>query len=181
MSRLRRAYERGLAALTIALLIVLAVVVVYAVVARTAGASPIWYDEVASILLAWLSLTGAALAMLRNSHLNFESLLVSRAPRTRAALLVVVEVVVLTVFGLLLWAGWRILEVFGDETMTSLPWVKLAFVQSVVPIGAALTIVSRVFVMRDNWRRVMAGRDAESEEIAAEIARAQSEQERGRR
>lgn len=175
---MRRAYERALAAATIALLIVLAAIVVYAVAARTAGASPIWYDEVASILLAWLSLLGAALAMLRNAHLNFENLLVAQPPGRRAALFVLVEAVVFTVFALMLWAGWRILEVFGDETITSIPWVRLAFVQSVVPIGAALTITSRLLVLRENWRRVMAGRDAESEEIAAEIARAQAEHSR---
>jgi TRAP-type C4-dicarboxylate transport system permease small subunit len=172
---MRRAYERLLAAVTVAVLIVLAATVVYAVAARTLGASPIWYDEVASIMLAWLTLLGAALAMVRNAHLNFENLLMAQSVRVRAVLFVVVEVVVLVVFGLIMWAGLRILEVFGDETLTSIPWAKLAFVQSIVPIGAALTIIARVLVVRENWLRVMAGRDTESEEIAAEIARAQAE------
>ena len=178
LERLRRLLQRALEAVAIALLTVLATVVLLGIGARSVGRPLVWYDEVASILLAWLSLLGAALAMLRNAHLNFENLLVAQPPGRRAALFVLVEAVVFTVFALMLWAGWRILEVFGDETITSIPWVRLAFVQSVVPIGAALTITSRLLVLRENWRRVMAGRDAESEEIAAEIARAQAEHSR---
>ncbi|MCL4745833.1 MAG: TRAP transporter small permease subunit [Burkholderiaceae bacterium] len=172
---MRRYYERLLAIVTIALLIALAAIVLYAVAARTLGASPIWYDEVASVVLAWLSLLGAALAMARNAHLNFENLLMAQPLRVRGALFLFAELVVLAVFSILLWVGWRILEVFGDETLTSLTWVPLAVVHAIVPVGAALTILARLLVARENWQRVMEGRDSESEEIAAEIARAQAE------
>ncbi len=170
---MKQFYDRLLATLTVALLVILAAVVLYSVGARTAGASPIWYDEVASILLAWITFLGAALATLRNAHLNFETLLLAQQPRLRAALFIFVELVFLCAFAIILWVGWQILSVFGDETLTSLPGVQLAYVRSVVPIGALLTLLARAMVVRDNWRRVMAGRDAESEEIAAEIARAQ--------
>jgi len=171
----RDVYGHVLAAVTLTLLVALAAVVLYAVAARTAGSSPIWYDEVASVMLAWLSFLGAALAALRHAHLNFETLLVSRALPLRRALFVIGELVFVAVFLLLAWAGWRILEIFGDEALTSLRFVPLSLVHSVVPIGALLMIVSRLFVMRDNWQRVMSGRDAEADEIAEEIARARAE------
>lgn len=170
---MRRAYDRLLATLTIALLVTLALVVLYSVGARASGFSPIWYDEVASILLAWISFLGAALATLRNAHLNFENLLVAQPRPVRAALFVFVETVFVLTFGLICWAGWRILGVFNDEVLTSIAWVQLAYVRSIVPIGALLMLVSRLFVVHQNWLRVMAGRDAESEEIQAEIVRAQ--------
>ena len=171
----RDVYGHALAVITLTLLVALAVVVLYAVAARTAGSSPIWYDEVASVMLAWLSFLGAALAALKHAHLNFETLLVSRALPLRKALFVFGEIVFVAVFLLMAWAGWRILEIFGDETLTSLRFVPLWLVHSVVPIGAILMIVSRLLVIKDNWQRVMSGRDAESDEIAEEIARSQAE------
>ena len=52
---LRRRYERLLEWLVIALMAVLFFEVTLGVVYRTVGASLPWYDEVASILLAWLT------------------------------------------------------------------------------------------------------------------------------
>ena len=51
-SRLRNAFERVLETITVTLLISLAVVVVLAVIFRKLGSSFVWYDEVASVLLA---------------------------------------------------------------------------------------------------------------------------------
>ena len=176
-----RALDRFLAVVAVALLVVLAAIVLYAVAARTAGASPPWYDELAAILLAWLSFIGAALATLRNAHLNFENLLVAQPPRVRATLLVLVEIAFLAVFALMAWYGARLLEIFGGETLTSLRGVPRALVHAVVPVAAALTIVARLAVLPGNWRRVMAGRNLEHVEIDAEIARAQAELARGGR
>lgn len=171
----RSIYERTLATVTLTLLVALAAVVLYSVAARTAGSSPIWYDEVASVMLAWLTFLGAALATLRHAHLNFDTLLVSRGLALRRLLFGFGELVFLGVFALIGWAGWHILEIFGDEALTSLRSVPLALVHSVVPIGAGLMILSRLLVAGENWQRVKAGRDLDSDEITAEIARAQTE------
>lgn len=167
-------YIRLLAGVTILLLVALAAVVLFAVVARTAGSSPIWYDEVASIMLAWLSLLGAALATARNAHLNFEGLLMNLPRRLRTVAFVLGEAVFYATFSIVLWFGWKLLAIFGDEAMTSLPAVPLAFVQSIVPVGAALILVARLLVTPGNWARVQAGTDLESQEIAAEIERARA-------
>lgn len=170
-----RLLDRTLAVVATALLVALAVIVLYAVGARAAGASPAWYDEVAAILLAWLSLVGAALATLRNAHLNFENLLVGSRPALRIVLFVLVELAFFAVFALVAWYGWRLLEIFGGETLTSLRFVPRALVHAIVPVGAGLTIVARLLVLPGNWRRVMSGRNLEHVEIDAEIARAQAE------
>ena len=59
---IRRGYERALEWLVIALMAMLAVEVTVGVLFRTFGASLVWYDEVAAILLAWLTFYGSALA-----------------------------------------------------------------------------------------------------------------------
>lgn len=173
-SRLLRA---GLEWLTIALLIVLAVVVVAAVVSRYAlDASFVWYDEVASVLLAWITFFGAASAATRRRHLGFEGLLLAMPVPVRLTLFMVAELVVYAVFAILAYAGWFILQVFGSETLVSLEWVPLWFTQSVVPVGAALFILAQILSTPAALDRLLSGMSAEEEEIAEEIARAQAAQ-----
>lgn len=174
----RKAYEAALVVVTLTLLVLLAVVVLYAVAARTAGSSPVWYDEVASVMLAWLTFLGAPLATLTSAHLNFETLLMSRTLPVRKAMYVAGELVYYVVFALVAWAGWTILEIFSGETLTSLRFVPLALVQGIVPVSAVLMILSRLVLAPESWTRMIEARQAESDEIAAEIARAEQEQRR---
>lgn len=172
-----RLLGRLLEAITIGLLILLAAVVVAAVVARYAfNASFVWYDEVASILLAWITFYGAAFAALRRRHLGFEGALVAAPPKLRFALFLLAEAVVFAVFAILAWAGWFILQIFGTETLVSLRWVPLWFTQSVVPIGAVLFLVAQALSAPAAWARLRRGLTAEDEEIAEEIARAEAAQ-----
>ncbi|HMB77205.1 MAG TPA: TRAP transporter small permease subunit, partial [Kiloniellaceae bacterium] len=71
MSGLRRGLEVTLQTVLFSLVVSLTAVVVIAVVYRKLGASLAWYDEVASILLAWVTYYGAALAALNRGHIGF--------------------------------------------------------------------------------------------------------------
>ena len=76
--------ERLLEGVCVLLMVGLAVVVVLAVAYRYGGASLVWYDEVAAIMLVWLTYYGAALAALRRAHLGFPAL-IEASPRCAAA------------------------------------------------------------------------------------------------
>ena len=52
-------------------------VVIFAVLARLAGNSVAWYDEVAAIQLAWITYYGGAYAALHRRHIGFDSVLLS--------------------------------------------------------------------------------------------------------
>ncbi|MCF3932898.1 TRAP transporter small permease [Acuticoccus sp. M5D2P5] len=161
-----------LEAITIAILIALAVVVVAAVVARYGfNSSFIWYDEVASVMLAWLTFYGAALAALRRRHLGFPGLVVAMPERWRLATFLAGDLIVIVVFGAIGYGGWYILDVMGSDTLISLD-VPLSVTQSVVPIGAALFIIATLLSAPAAWRSLAAGISSEDEEIAEEIARA---------
>ncbi|MEO7744539.1 MAG: TRAP transporter small permease subunit, partial [Usitatibacter sp.] len=67
---LRRAYESVLEWVVIVLMAMMAVEVTAGVLFRTFGASLVWYDEVASILLAWLTFYGSALASVKRAHIG---------------------------------------------------------------------------------------------------------------
>jgi TRAP-type C4-dicarboxylate transport system permease small subunit len=59
--------------------------------------------------------------------------------------------------------------------MTTLRWVPRWFIQSIVPVSAALMILARLLTLPERLAAVRAGRDPDSEEIAHEIARAEAE------
>ena len=58
--RLRKGFQRLLEVIVIILMSALTIVVLVAVAYRKGGASLSWYDEIASILLAWLTFARAA-------------------------------------------------------------------------------------------------------------------------
>jgi len=147
----------------LALMTALAVIVVVGVVFRKAGASLVWYDEVASILLAWLTYYGAALAALDRAHIGMPTLVARLTGGARAGVILAGEACVLAFFIVLAVAGARVLGVLGGTSLVSLPWVPAAVAQSVIPIGAVLFIVAQLLSLPDALRGTTdAPDDAES-------------------
>ncbi len=149
--RFRKSFQRALEFAVLALMVALAVVVVLGVVFRRLGAALVWYDEVASILLAWLTFYGAALAALQRAHIGFPKLVEGLGPALRRPLILLGEAFVLSFFMVTAWAGWRVFGILGGETLVSLPWVPQRLAQSVIPIGAALFIVAELVTLPDVW------------------------------
>ncbi len=168
MARLGRAYGRLLEAVVIFLMVSLTAVVVFAVISRKAGASLSWYDEVASIQLAWLTYYGAALAAYKRAHIGFPGLLAALPRGPRLALFWIGELAVAAFFVLLAWVGVTVLEALEGDTLVSLPWVPVQFTQSVIPIGAALFILGQVVSLPEQLRRVREGRLLHESEAAEE-------------
>jgi TRAP-type C4-dicarboxylate transport system permease small subunit len=157
LERLSRVFERLLASIVGLLLVTLTVIVVVAVVYRRAGHSLVWYDEVASVLLAWLTYYGAALAALKRAHIGFSGLVDSLAPRLRVVAVLFGEACVIGFFALLAWTGWQLLQVLQGIHLVSLPWVPVQLTQSVIPIGAALFIVAQLLSLPEVLRRAREG------------------------
>ena len=148
----RQTLERLLETFVLALMTSLAVVVLVGVIFRKAGASLVWYDEVASILLAWLTFYGSSLAALKRAHIGFPKLVEAAPAKLRATLLIFRALIVSSFFLLVAWAGWRLLEVLEGMALVSLPWVPAALAQSVIPIGAILFVAAEVISTVDLLR-----------------------------
>ncbi len=140
----RRRLGAFLEGVVLVLMAALALVVVVGVVFRKLGASLVWYDEVASILLAWLTYYGAALAALRRAHIGVPTLVERLRGRARVAAVLVAEACVVGFFLALAWAGVRVLSVLGGTTLVSLPWIPTSVAQSVIPIGALLFVAAEL-------------------------------------
>jgi TRAP-type C4-dicarboxylate transport system permease small subunit len=155
----RQGYERALEWLVIALMALLAVEVIAGVAFRTAGYSLVWYDEVASILLAWLTFYGSALAAVKRAHIGCPELVALLPPMPRVLARLVVEVLVIAFFLLLGWTGYEVLGVLATDHLVSLPSIPVSWAQSVIPISAALIVLAEVL----NVPRVIADARHESD------------------
>lgn len=153
MTTFRIAFERALTAFVILLLGSLAVLVLGGVVLRKLGIPFVWYDEGASIMLAWLTYYGAALAALKRAHIGFPGLVNAMPPRWRIVAVLVAEACVIAFFGLLTVFGVQVLEILSGDTMVSLPSVPTRFTQSVIPIGGALFIVAQLLSLPEVLRQ----------------------------
>jgi TRAP-type C4-dicarboxylate transport system permease small subunit len=154
---------------TIFLMVLLTIVVIVAVLARLIGESFSWYDEVAAIMLAWITYYGSALAALKRRHIGFDTVLLAMPGNMRAGALVLAELVALTFFILMAWAGFKVLEVLQGSYLVSLTWVPVQFTQSVIPIGACLFILCQLLSLPDYWRATMRGVSLEHAEIELEV------------
>lgn len=157
LARAQGVFERLLEAILIFLMVALTVVVVVAVVYRKAGASLAWYDEVASVMLSWVTYYGAALAALKRGHIGFDGLVLALPPRWQLAAVIVAEVCVYSFFLLLAWTGWVVLRVLAGDTLVSLPEVSVQITQSVIPIGAVLFLICETLSLPGHWRKLRAG------------------------
>ena len=111
-------------------MVALAVEVTMGVAFRYTGNALVWYDEVASILLAWVTYYGAALAALKRAHIGVPELVHMLPPAPRVAVAVFAEVCVL-----------------AYDNLVSLPGVSVAWAQSVIPISAVLFIIAEALTL----------------------------------
>lgn len=130
----------------------LAAIVVAGVLFRKLGAPLVWYDELAPILLAWLTYYGSCLAALRRAHIGFPRLVEGSPWPLKLVLTLLREAVVVGFFALAAWAGWRVLGVLDGTYLVSLTWMPARLTQSVIPIGAVLFIVAELLSF-ETWLR----------------------------
>ncbi|MCK6263715.1 TRAP transporter small permease [Vibrio sp. ZSDE26] len=167
--------EKVLIAISMTILLSLSAIIIVAVFSRFSGASLYWYDEVSAILLAWLTFYGSALCALKRAHMGFGGLVAKMTPVARKAIFLLSEVIVIGFFVVIAWASYYILQIFGDETLTSLDFITLAFAQSALPIGAVLFVIAQLCSMPQAWALVSKGSTREEEEIEEAIRDAKEE------
>ncbi len=172
LTLVRNAFERLLEWIVIALVVGLTTIIVCGFVFRYLGRALVWYDELASIGLVWLTYYGSALAALKGSHIGVPELVNAMPPRWRVVATLFAEACVFLFFGILAVTGWEVLVVLGNDRMVSLPQVPLWLTQSVIPVGALLFMIAEALRMPQRLRDARAGglMDAELKEALAHVA-----------
>ncbi len=155
--------------ITISLMVLLTLTVTLAVIARLMGQSFSWYDEVAAIMLAWITYYGSALAALNRRHIGFDTVMLALPVKYRMAALLLGEAIVMVFFVLMARAGFQVLEVLAGDRLISLTWVPVQLTQSVIPIGALLFILCQLLSLPAYWKMSSAGISLEHAEIEEEV------------
>lgn len=172
VNRLARGLEVVLELISALLVVGLTAIVIYSVLWRyLGGASPRWYDEVASIMLVWVTYYAGALAMLKRGHIGVDSVILSLPVRWRMAAAILAEGIVIAFFAVLAWVGIVVLQVLSGMSLISLRWVPITVTQSVIPIGAMLFIIAQLLSMPAYLARLRAGISQEHEEIEEALAK----------
>jgi TRAP-type C4-dicarboxylate transport system permease small subunit len=149
MQRFRASYAHVLEWVVGFLMVALAIEVTLGIVFRAIGQSLVWYDEVASIMLAWLTFYGSALASVNRNHIGCPEVVDMLPPSLKRAVNVLAQLLVIAFFALFGWIGLLIMPVLAGDTLVSLPWVPMNFVQSVIPVSAALILIGEVMHLID--------------------------------
>ena len=161
----RRGYERFLEWIAIALMTALAVEVTAGVIFRYAGHSLVWYDEVATILLAWVTFYGSALAVLKHAHMGVPEIVRMMPPAPRVAVTVFAQLCTFAFFVLLAWVGFSVLGILATDNLVSLPKLNAAHTNSVIPISAVLIIIGQLLVFPEVLAEARRGHVASGEEV----------------
>jgi TRAP-type transport system small permease protein len=149
MHRFRERYGLFLEWVVMILMIALAVEVTLGVVFRALGRSLVWYDEVASVQLAWLTFYGSALASVKRAHIGCPEIVDQMGPAMKRAAGILAQLLVIVFFALFCWVGLSIMPILVGDALVSLPWVSMNFVQSVIPVSAALILVGEGMHLAD--------------------------------
>ena len=168
-SRIQKGFQRLLESIVIVLMVALTGIVLLAVAYRKMGDSLSWYDEIASVLLAWLTYYGAALAALHRGHIGFSGLIKAMKPSVRIPFIFISEACILGFFALLAWVGVDVLIILEGDSLVSLPQVPTRLTQSVIPIGAVLFIIAEILGLPELIRKAKKPDGFTQQEIPPEM------------
>ncbi len=136
------------------LLVALAVLVSVAAALRYAGTGISFYDEVAPILLAWVTFFGAALVALNRGHLGFDNVIRALPDWPRRIAFVISESLTVVFFAALAWGGYRLLQVMSGEHLVTLPWLSTGITQSVMPLASLAFIAAEMLTLPQAWAKL---------------------------
>ncbi len=144
MAAVRQIYDRILELIAVLLMVAVTLIITMGFVFRWAGASLVWYDEIASISLCWLTYYAGALAALRGAHIGFAGFVNSLPANARVAATAFSSIVTMFFFAVLAVMGTKVVQILQGDTLVSLPWLSLQITQSVIPIASVLFVVAEL-------------------------------------
>jgi|TARA_A100001011_G_scaffold367108_1_gene420255 TRAP-type C4-dicarboxylate transport system permease small subunit len=164
LENFKKSYDKTLEFILFLMMIALATVVIMGVSFRWSGHALTWYDEVASMQLAWLTYYGSAYAALKGGHISVPSILKSFPLYIRKPLFFVSKLLVYGFFILLTYYGFKVLVLVQGETLTTLEWFPQPLAQSVIPVASILFIISETLNFKDSYQQMMEGKITGGEE-----------------
>jgi len=157
MTPLHRIYDKVLEVIAVILMVAVTAIVTLGFTYRWLGFSLVWYDEIASISLCWLTYYASALAASRGAHIGFSGFVNSLPAKWRVTATLLSSAITIFFFGLLAWTGLAVVQILKGDTLVSLPWLSLQVTQSVIPIASALFVIAELLRIPDLVREARRG------------------------
>jgi TRAP-type C4-dicarboxylate transport system permease small subunit len=154
ITKLSDFFNRSLQMITVSLIISLVLIVVFAVIFRKVGYSLQWYDELASVFLAWLTFYGAALTVFNRGHLGVDSFVKILPKKPKMIVFCCSEILIILFFVILALGGFRLIPIIEGEYLVSLSWFPVWLSQSVVIIGSMLFIIAEILTIPLAWKKI---------------------------
>ena len=155
MTRLKSFATHLLGALSVAVFVVLVLDVLWGVLTRYAfGHQAPWTEELARLLLVWLSMLGTALAYAHRSHLGVDVLLLALAPPARLLAYTTIHLLVFAfAAGVMTWGGGTLFleRMDAGQVMSALPMRK-AWLYLSIPFSGLLMSVFAADALIEEFR-----------------------------
>ncbi|WP_447555368.1 TRAP transporter small permease [Vreelandella sp. EE22] len=145
----KKGYFTFLEAIVVVLVIALAGVVTIGFVTRYLGSPLSWYDELAAVLLAWVTYYGTALAAAKGAHITCPSVLNMCPPAIRVPIALLAEAITIGFFVFLGLASYQVILILDGVNMVSLPSISMQLTQSAIPVASVLFIIAELLRLPD--------------------------------
>jgi len=114
-----------------------------------------WSEELPRYLLIWMSFLAAALAQKHDAHINITLCLAPLSRRTRQALKILTDAVILAFLWVLIYSGSLVTSITAHHRSTALQ-LPMGLVYAALPMGAILMSLYLVLQIADAVRRLKA-------------------------
>lgn len=148
-TKFKNAYFSFLEGIVVILVMALAGVVTVGFVTRYLGFPLSWYDELAAVLLAWVTYYGAALAAAKGAHITCPSVLNMCPPVIRVPVALLAEAITIGFFIFLGLASYQVMLILDGVNMVSLPAISMQITQSAIPVASVLFIIAELLRLPD--------------------------------
>jgi TRAP-type C4-dicarboxylate transport system permease small subunit len=106
------------------------------------------YEELASLLFAWLTFVGAYVGFRTRSHIRIDTLMVLFPPAVRRTIGNCVDLCVLALLALFIWQGFMLTRTTWSLEFPALE-ISRGYLYVSLPIGACLMVLAILLARRD--------------------------------
>jgi len=142
----RTGFIRALERLVMMMVAVLTLTVLWGVFTRfVLGKQAAYTDELARVLLVWVSMIGAALAFGEKAHLGVDFFVNKLHPEARKTLSIIVQLVVMVLAVLVfVVGGWGLALGQMGQQLPTMPWMSRGMVYFAIPLGGVFMLLFAV-------------------------------------
>jgi TRAP-type C4-dicarboxylate transport system permease small subunit len=111
-----------------------------------------WPEEVAGLLLVWISFIGAYVATRENGHISFSMLVQSLPAAVRKIIETMVDVILVVFFAVLTYQSVRMIRAVGQTEIETLD-VPRGYFMVVLPLSASALVIAYLLRLIRRWER----------------------------